>query len=168
MTEPQSGTQNIPILQFDPTREAIIEPSKILTRRDLPARCVLTFFREVIDRMREELNLRELPPLKSEMGENPVYEAESDGARFAIVPAAVGAALAGGHLEELIARGGQSFIVCGGAGVLDPSIGSGDIAVPTSAVRDAGLSYHYLPPARDAFPHVELVDPIVSVLQRHK
>jgi hypothetical protein len=40
-----------PILEFDPMPEAFIEPSKIIRARDLPEHCVISFFREVIDRI---------------------------------------------------------------------------------------------------------------------
>ena len=167
MSDQHPRYDDIPILQFDPAREAIIEPAKILKRRDLPERCVLTFFREVIERVKDEFSFELLPPLISEMGETPVYAGVLNDTRFGVVPASVGAPLAAGHLEELIARGGREFVVCGGAGVLDPDIGSGDIIVPTSALRDEGTSYHYLPPGRDAFPSEESVRTIVSILEAH-
>jgi len=36
----------IPELGFDPAREAIIEPAKLIKYRDLPEHCVLCFFRD--------------------------------------------------------------------------------------------------------------------------
>jgi uridine phosphorylase len=161
-------TDSIPLLEFDPEREAVIEPAKVIKRRDLPEHCVLCFFREVIDRATEKLDLKPLHPLKSEMGEIPVYAGVHQGQPLAVVPAAVGAPLAAALFEEVIARGGRKFIACGGAGVLDSSIGSGDIVVPTSAVRDEGTSYHYLPPGREAHPSPEAVQAIIRVLRRHE
>jgi uridine phosphorylase len=161
-------TDSIPLLEFDPEREAVIEPAKVIKRRDLPELCVLCFFREVIDRATEKLDLKPLHPLKSEMGEIPVYAGVHQGQPLAVVPAAVGAPLAAALFEEVIARGGRKFIACGGAGVLDSSIGSGDIVVPTSAVRDEGTSYHYLPPGREAHPSPEAVQAIIRVLRRHE
>ena len=158
----------IPLLESDPEREAIIEPTKVIKHRDVPECCVLCFFREVIDHARERLNLRPLHPLKSEMGEIPVFSATYSGHELGVVPAAVGAPLAAGLFEEIIARGGRSFIACGGAGVLDSSIGCGDIVIPTSAVRDEGTSYHYMPPGREAQPSPQAVEAITQVLERHK
>ena len=120
---------SIPLLEFDPDRDAIIEPSKVIKHRDLPENCVLCFFREVIEQAREKLHAKSLHPLVSEMGEIPVFSAEYNGRTLGIAPGFVGAPLAAGHFEELIARGGRRFIVCGGAGVLDKSIGSGDSCV---------------------------------------
>lgn len=159
---------SIPILEFDPERKAIIEPTEVIKRRDLPEHCVLCFFREVIDHAKKRLNLRPLHPVKSEMGELPVFAGISNGAEVAVVPAALGAPFAAGLFDELIARGGRIFIACGGAGVLDKSIASGDIVIPTSALRDEGTSYHYLPPGRDAHPSPRVVESIIRVLERHK
>ena len=161
-------TDSIPLLEFDPEREAIIEPTKVIKHRDVPEHCVLCFFREVIDQAKEKLDLKPLRPLKSEMGEIPLYSAIYEGRALGIVPAAVGAPLAAGLFEEVIARGGRKFIACGGAGVLDSTINSGEIIVPISAVRDEGTSYHYLPPGREAHPSLEAVDAITQILERHK
>ena len=158
----------IPELGFDPAREAIIEPTTLIPYRDLPENCVLCFFREVIEHAAERLNLRPLPPVESEMGPIPVFCATYDGNTLGVVPAAIGAPLAAGLFEELIARGGRNFIACGGAGVLDKTIGSGHIVVPTSAVRDEGTSYHYLPAGREAYPSARAMAALTHVLKRHK
>jgi purine-nucleoside phosphorylase len=161
-------TESIPLLEFDSDRDAIIEPARVIKHRDLPERCVMSFFWEVVQGAREKLDLKPLRPLKSEMGEIPVFAGTFAGRPIGIVPAAGGAPLAAGFFEELIARGGRKFICCGCAGVLDKSIGSGDIIVPTSALRDEGTSYHYLPAGRDACPSAAAVEAIVRVLERHK
>ncbi|HOO89941.1 MAG TPA: nucleoside phosphorylase [Syntrophales bacterium] len=157
---------SIPLLEFDPAREAIIEPAKVITLRDVPERCVFCFFREAIDDVAKKIGLTPLRPLKSDMGPLPVYSAVFNGHSIGIVPAMVGAPLAAIIFEAIIARGGRKFIVCGGAGVLDSSIASGDVVVPTSAVRDEGTSYHYLPPDREAHPSPQAVEAITRVLDR--
>lgn len=60
----------------------------------------------------------------------------------------MGAPLAAHHLEQLIASGAQTFVVCGGAGALQPDLVLGQVVVPTSAVRDEGTSYHYAAASR--------------------
>ena len=79
----------------------------------------------------------------------------------------VGAPLAAGFLEELIARGVTRVIACGGAGVLVPEIALGHVIVPTAAIRDEGTSYHYLAPSREVQPSPEAVAAIVATLERH-
>ncbi|MBI5622536.1 MAG: nucleoside phosphorylase [Elusimicrobia bacterium] len=160
-------TKLIPLLEFDPSRRAVIEPLDAVKHRDIPKRCVLCFFQEVIKRVKNKLHFKTLPPFTSEMGKIPVYAATYRGRPMGIIPAAVGSPLAAAILEDVIARGGRKFIACGGAGVLNSGIGSGDIVVPTSAVRDEGTSYHYLPAHQEARPSPQAVAAIIGVLKRH-
>ena len=156
-----------PILEFDEEREAVIEPSKAIRHRDVAEHCVVCYFRQTIEKERKQLALQPLRPVKCIMGEIPVYSGTYDGQPFAILTGAVGAPLAVGCLEEIIARGGRKFIVCGSAGVLDRSIASGHIVVPTSALRDEGTSYHYLPPSREVEPSLEAVNAIIASLKEN-
>ena len=75
----------------------------------------------------------------------------------------MGAPLAAGFLEELIAVGVTRFVVCGGCGVLDRDIAVGHPVILTSAVRDEGTSYHYLPPSREVDPHQRVVQALIKV-----
>ena len=158
---------SFPILEFDEEREAVIEPSKAIKHRDVPERCVVCYFPKTIEQARQRLDLRPLRPVKCVMGEIPVYSGTHNEQSLAILAGAVGAPLAAGCLEEIIARGGRKFIVCGSAGVLDQSIASGHIVVPTSALRDEGTSYHYLPPAREVKPTPEALEAIKASLNEH-
>jgi uridine phosphorylase len=47
-------------------------------------------------------------------------------------------------------------------------IAAGDIVIPTSAVRDEGTSYHYLPPTREVTPTVRVVNLLNDVVEEHK
>src|SRR5260221_911911 len=138
-----------PILEFDPTPEAIIEPSKIMKPRDVPEHAVACFFQDVITQLSQEHTVTVVKHLRSEIGRHPVYELDLQGRRLAVFHPGVGAPLAAGFLEEMIAIGSRKFIVCGGSGVLRSEIAVGHVLVPTVAVRDEGTSYHYLPPGRE-------------------
>jgi hypothetical protein len=65
---------NYPILEFDPTHEAFIEPSKVIRPRDVPELCVICFFKEVIDRVVAEHNAVVLVENRWEDGPHPLYE----------------------------------------------------------------------------------------------
>jgi uridine phosphorylase len=87
-------------------------------------------------------------PNRWEDGPHPIYEITHRGKRLAFFHPGIGGPIAAGLLEEAIAFGCRKFMVCGGAGVLDRDIAVGHLVVLVEALRDEGVSYHYLPPAR--------------------
>lgn len=159
--------QAYPILEFDPARQAVLEPSRMLPALDIAPACVLCFFQDVITAEREAGRLSPFYRLGSEIGENIVYEMELAGQRLAVVHPGVGAPLAAAFMDELIALGCRKFIACGGCGVLDGRVGLGETVIVSSAVRDEGTSYHYLPPAREAAASPLAVAALEQTLARH-
>lgn len=153
-------TQQAPILEFDDSRASILmpDPFQLGVGILVPARGVLCFFKDVIDNLVAEGSLKEIGHLRSEMGRHPVYRYGEGRESVTVLHPGVGAPLAAGFLEELIAVGVTRFIVCGGCGVLDRNIETGHPIVLTSAVRDEGTSYHYIPPSREVKPHAKAVN----------
>ena len=160
-------TENAPILEFASDRSAILTPDPYRTRADihLPSLGVLCFFQDVLQDMVKDGDLVPVNHLLSEIGLNPVYVYLKDGRPVTVVHPGVGAPLAAGFLEELIALGVTRFVVCGGCGVLDPEIAVGHPVILVSAVRDEGTSYHYLPPSREVDPHQRVVQSLISVFK---
>jgi len=138
-----------PILEYDPSRRAMIEPAALHAPRAVPEAAVLCFFGDVIERLSADGQARECARWRGEEGVQVIYEVEMDGGQVALLHPGVGAALAAIRLENAIALGCRRFVTCGGAGALVPELALGHVVVPTSAVRDEGTSYHYLPPSRE-------------------
>lgn len=130
-----------PILEHDLTSEAKIEPSRVIKPRDVPERCVICFFKEVIEKVVSEQQAKIIVENHWEDGPHSIYELEYLGSRVAFFHPGVGAALAVGLLEEAIAFGCRKFIVCGGCGVLEKDIAVGRLIVVSGAVRDEGVSF---------------------------
>jgi uridine phosphorylase len=147
-----------PILQFDPDPHAILEPHPAVLEGPAPERAVLCFFQEVLTQLAREGYLVKIGNLLSELGENPVYRLEHHGQSLLVTHPGVGAPLAAGFLDELIASGVHKVIACGGCGVLGEHIDAGHPIILTSAVRDEGTSYHYLPPGREVAAHPKAVE----------
>ena len=80
-----------PILEHDPTREAFIEPSIINQPRDVPERCVICFFQDVIDRVVAEHGATTLAGHGWEDGQWPLYEITYKDQRLAFFNPGVGA-----------------------------------------------------------------------------
>lgn len=156
-----------PILEFDSAHEAILEPKRLIKAIDVSEYAVACFFQDVITQLSQQHEMNVIKHLKSEIGKHPIYELNLDGKRLAVFHPGVGAPLAVGMLEEVIALGCRKFIACGGAGVLDGTLALGHAIVPIAAVRDEGTSYHYLPPGREVSASVEGIAALESVLQSH-
>lgn len=156
-----------PILEFDPEPTAVIEPGEVIEPISIAPHAVLCFFQDVIAGVVERHGGRIVDHVVSEIGRNPIFEIDHDGRRLVVMHPGVGAPLAAGFLEELIARGCRTFVACGGAGVLVPDVAVGHVIVPTAAVRDEGTSYHYLPASRTAEPSSHAVEAIVATAERH-
>ena len=156
-----------PILEFDSTPEAFIEPSKVIRARDLPEHCVICFFQEVIDKVITEYDAKIVVENKWEDGLHCIYEISYQGRRLAFFHPGVGGPIAAGLLEETIAFGCRKFIACGGCGVLEKDIAVGHLIVVSGAVRDEGVSYHYLPPGREVSVNAEAVAALTKTLDNH-
>jgi uridine phosphorylase len=156
-----------PILEFDPDPTAYVEPHQVVdVIQHAPERGVLCFFRSVI----EGLAARGTPvlfELEAAHGVHPVFGIEIDGKGIGVFHPGVGAPLAAAFFEEAIAHGMRRFMAVGTAGGLVPSITVGHAVLATSAVRDEGTSYHYLPASRTSEPAHEAVVALQTVLRKH-
>jgi uridine phosphorylase len=157
-----------PLFEYDDGLPAVIEPGELIKPVEgIAEHAVLCFFQDVIEGLKNSHPYETIYTLGSEIGPNPVYQFEFEGGPLVVFHPGVGAPLAGAFLDELIALGCRKFIACGGAGVLDASIEMGQVLVPQSAVRDEGLSHHYLPPAREVAAHPQAIQAIVNTLKTH-
>jgi uridine phosphorylase len=157
-----------PILQFDSDSQAIIDPreSKELAEK-MPERAVFCFFYEIIQKLAETGQLEKIGHLMSEIGPNPVYKMKYQDTEIAVLQPGVGAPLAAGCMEEMIANGAKKIIAVGGCGVLHPGTDVGHAFVIESAVRDEGTSYHYVPAGEEVFSSPKAIDVIISTLDDH-
>lgn len=68
----------------------------------------------------------------------------------------IGAPVVTAILEEMVALGIQRYMSIGTAGALAKDLDIGDVVVCDRAIRDEGVSHHYLPPAKYAHADPEL------------
>ena len=157
-----------PIIEHDPHPEAIINPPPGKDGFRLPERAVLCFPKETIDSVVADGTLTPVHSLRSAMGKHPIYAVEAFGTTIAVCQPGLTAPFAAAFLDEMIALGVRKVIACGTCGVLDGDMPKGMVVIPTSAVRDEGTSYHYLPPSREVQPAPSAISTIMDVLQAHK
>ncbi len=68
----------------------------------------------------------------------------SDSCKMVLVKMGIGAPITALEVEELIAMGAKNFIIFGSAGGIGHGVYVGDIITPNKALRDEGVSHHYL------------------------
>ena len=128
---------------------------------------ILTFSPGFVDRVAAGPGWQELEsPLTSSHGFYVLGEGAS--AVGMVGHFGIGAPAAANRLEDLAAAGVAQFIAIGLAGALQPEMGIGDLVVCTEAVRDDGVSHHYLPGAARALPSAGLTDRLATELARQR
>ena len=101
--------QPFPILEFDPDPDAVISPADWAGGARLPHRCVLTFFREIVEEKCAAQGLQPLAALRSEIVTLPIYPLEVGGVPVCLAMPFAGSAGAAGALDELAAMGCGTF-----------------------------------------------------------
>lgn len=138
--------KEFPILEFDPDKEAFINPRMISDKYPkLPSHLLVCFFKDAIDKLFENEEIVHLTTLR---GENDLEIFKFVHHDVALIPGKVGAPLCAGFMDECIALGSRYVMFCGGAGVLRADLAVGHLVVVDSAIRDEGTSYHYVKPSR--------------------
>lgn len=157
--------ETYPILEFDDFSNTVIDIRRnIYLNEPLPQRCVLSFFGEAVKDYVSKNSCRQIGNLKLETFVLPIYEIDMRNEKIALIHALGSGPYAAGQIEKLSAMGCNTFMICGGCGVLEAGSKCGDIYVPIAAVRDEGTSYHYVAPAREIKMKQEVSDKICSYL----
>ena len=136
-----------PILEYDDSPRAIIDPSRY-SKNNFPENCVMLFFNDVLEAYIKKTNAEKIGLFESEVKGFPVWKTHYRDMELCLMQASVGSASIAAMADFLIGCGVKKLILCGGCGVLK-EIPAGDIILPVSALRDEGASYHYLPPKRE-------------------
>jgi len=134
--------------EFDPERKAIINPEDCIKPIEgFPELCVGIFSKPTMDWLLDKFGGQEISHFSTCIGRMPIYKVNAFGTEAAVFMPLVGGPGAASTMEESIPMGGKYFVYFGAAGVLQKGISHGKLLLPTAAVRDEGLSYHYLPAA---------------------
>ncbi len=129
-------------------RNAMSRPLLTWNDNKLPHRCLLTFMNDVLEQYLSENHCEVVDIIHSETCDYPLYIATDAKGEFCLIHAPVGGPASAIEADLLIASGVEIIIACGGCGVLSP-ITQGKLLIASSALRDEGTSYHYLPPTRE-------------------
>lgn len=137
----------IPILEFDTDKTAIIVPTHENLNLKLPRKAVFAFLDKHIEVYAKAHNGIRVGEFTSETKDYPVYVVNYKCEDICLCQAPVGAAPAVQILEWLIGYGVREIITGGCCGALT-DFEENVFIVPYKALRDEGTSYHYMKPSR--------------------
>ena len=137
----------IPILEFDTDKNAVIMPTHAGFDLALPEKAVFAFLSDYIDDYAKITNAKQVAIFESATKNIPIYVLEYKGEEICLVQAPAGAAPATQIMDWLIGYGVRKIIAGGCCGALT-DYPEGTFLVPSKALRDEGTSYHYAPPSR--------------------
>ncbi len=144
---PSLPQQDLPLLEFDPSTAAVLNPDHEKLGLQLPERCVFAFLGDVIDDYARQHDVKQVGTFVSMTRDFPIYVTEYNGKPICLCRAPVGASPATQLMDWLIAYGVKKIVSTGSCGTLEP-LPEGAFLIPTRALRDEGTSYHYAPPSR--------------------
>ena len=151
-----------PILEFDESKTATLNPASFASKAFDTDQMVITFFPEVMAQLENE---GKIVLERTIEGENPVLIYRFVDSGVLITLGYVGCPACAGNLDLFHAMGITRVMFCGGGGVLDPNIEVGQILVVDGAIRDEGFSYHYVAPSRVIYTNPETTGKIARYLE---
>ena len=137
----------IPILEYDDSPRAVIQPNHEGLKLALPKKAVFAFLGGCIGRYAKEQGLTPVAEFLSITKKYPIYVVRYKDEDICLCQAPVGAAAAAQIMDWLIAYGVETVISSGSCGAL-ADLPENAFLIPVKALRDEGTSYHYLPPER--------------------
>lgn len=137
----------IPILEYDDSLLAVIQPDHERLDLHLPAKAVFAFLGGCIGRYAKEQELTPVAEFLSITKKYPIYVVRYKGEDICLCQAPVGAPAAVQIMDWLISYGVKAIISSGSCGALT-DLPENAFLIPVKALRDEGTSYHYLPPER--------------------
>lgn len=156
------------MITFDSDKNAIFSPPS-LNLVGNPKKALMIFDDEVWEDYVEKNKALETFPAKNNSGR--VFSTfriyGHKGESILLVCPNVGGAASTVDLELLIASGINKIVAFGTCGALDKNIAKNTIIIPTSAVREEGVSYHYLPPSDEVNQNKTSIKVMEKVFSRH-
>jgi uridine phosphorylase len=158
----------LPILDFDEDTEAIINPSK-KEIQNFPKYCVISFYQKATEKLFSEGKIEKINEnVYGETGDLKLYKISVNNTPVIICyPPGAGGPLAAMVLETLIGFGVNKFIICGHGGVLRKDILRDSVMIVNSAIRQEGLSYHYIKPSNEISADYNTVIKVEKELKKH-
>jgi uridine phosphorylase len=156
------------MITFDSDKNAIFNPPS-LNLVGNPKKALMIFDDEVWEDYVEKNKALETFPAKNNSGR--VFSTfrmyKHDDENILLICPNVGGAASVVDLELLIASGIKKIVAFGTCGAMDKNVGKNTIIIPSSAIREDGVSYHYLPPSDEVDQNKTSIKVMEKVFSRH-
>lgn len=136
----------IPILEYDSAKQAVIMPNHENFDLELPRKAVFAFLGDAVDKYARNHGGEIVGWFESITKTYPIYKISYKGQELCLVQAPMGAPAAAQILDWLISYGVREIISGGSCGALE-NFKENEFLVPYRALRDEGTSYHYMAPS---------------------
>ena len=156
----------IPILEYDSEKQAVIMPNHENFDLELPRKAVFAFLGDAVDKYARNHGGEIVGWFESITKMYPIYKISYKGQELCLVQAPMGAPAAAQILDWLISYGFREIISGGSCGALE-NFKENEFLVPYRALRDEGTSYHYMAPSRYADVHPQARKAIEKTLCEH-
>lgn len=155
--------------EFDKNKDAVINPNMFNKKIEgFPTTAVSFFSHAVMEEFVRQFNPKEIASIDDATLRYPIYEIEFKGCKLAVYQSPVGAPACAMNMEDVIELGAKNFLLVGCCGCLDKEIEDYGIIIPTSAIRDEGTSYHYMPESEENFIDPKCVELLEEVMKEAK
>lgn len=130
---------------FDPVSEEIIKPIHMVKPiENFPETVIVTFSEHMRELAATLFPAEEIGHFMAGV-KLPIYAVDYRDKRVGVYMTVVGGSASAGLIEEAIVAGAKKILFFGSCGALDKTLCAGHVIVPTSAYRDEGTSFHYMP-----------------------
>lgn len=146
--------REIPLLSFDRQGRSVFDPQEalryyqgVLGLEQIRAEreCLVCFDSQILEELVKQTKARENPCwIFHHRPERRLYSFQRGGRDVSLLCFDFGASASATLMEFMIACGTKRFLFFGSAGTLQPHLQIGDLVIGNRAIREEGLSYHYL------------------------
>lgn len=150
------------MIKFDPDKNAVIDPTSF-GLDNFPTKALIIYDDDYFEKLVSENQLSEVVDSGGRKRDN-FYILNNE---YLIMNPNEGAPISATMLEMAIASGVKSVVAFGTAGSLDGSTLPHKIIIPTAAVREEGVSYHYMPDSEEVEQDEAGIDVLKSEIEKH-
>lgn len=154
------------MIKYSEEKKAIINPDDFVSKIDnIPKVAIACYSHVLFDKIVKDYHGVEIGRLDYTDSVKIIYKIEYECHEYALFMMSVGSPAAATTIEDVHAMGCEKFIVFGNCGVLSREIDDLAIIIPNKAIREEGVSQHYLGVGEDIQVNEKYIDTFKEILK---